>query len=81
LATPPINLVLGLGEDGKTIATEGLPLSQMNPQQQAAAVKLISHYTGLADDTDAAARLDEVKAGLEQTAFAWYGPTTAGQPA
>jgi Protein of unknown function (DUF3500) len=81
LGDTPINLVLGPGEDGKTIATEGLPLSQMNPQQQAAAVKLISHYTGLADDTDAAARLDEIKAGLAQTAFAWYGPTTAGQPA
>jgi len=73
--------VLGPGEDGKTIAAEGPPLSQMNPQQQAAAGKLIGHYTGLADDTDAAARLDEVKAGLEQRAFAWYRTTTAGQPA
>lgn len=81
LGDTPINLVLGPGEDGKTIAAEGLPLSQMNAAQQAAAVKLISHYSGLVDDADAAARLDEIKAGLAQTTFAWYGPTTAGQPA
>src|SRR5689334_22584890 len=37
LGDTPINLVLGPGEDGKTIAAEGLPLSQMNAAQQAAA--------------------------------------------
>jgi hypothetical protein len=81
LGDTPINLVLGPGEDGKTIATEGVPLSQLTADQQATALKLIGHYTGLIDDADAAARTDEIKAGLGQISFAWYGPTTAGSAA
>ena len=42
---------------------------------------MIGHYTGLANDTEAAARLDEITAGLGETSFAWYGPTTAGSAA
>jgi hypothetical protein len=81
LGDTPINLVLGPGEDGKTIADEGVPLSQLTAAQQAAALTLVGHYTGLVDDADAAARMDEVKASLDRTSFAWYGPTTAGSPA
>jgi Protein of unknown function (DUF3500) len=81
LGDTPINLVLGPGEDGETIAPEGVALSQLTAQQQAAALTLIGHHTGLVDATDAAARMDEIKAGLGQTSFAWYGPTTAGSPA
>jgi hypothetical protein len=81
LGDTPINLVLGPGEDGKTIAPEGVPLSQLTADQQVAALKVIGHYTGLVNDTDAAARMDEVKSALDQTSFAWYGPTTAGDPA
>jgi Protein of unknown function (DUF3500) len=76
LGTTPIDLVLGPGQDGKTIAPEGVQLSTLTPDQQAAAMKLISHYTGLVDDADAAARRNEVRSGLDQTYFAWYGPTT-----
>jgi Protein of unknown function (DUF3500) len=78
LSDTPIDLVLGPGEDGKTIAAEGLPLSRLTPDQQTAALELVAHYTGLVDDVDAAARLDEVKSVLDRTDFAWYGPTTAG---
>jgi len=55
--------------------------SNMTPDQQAAALTLIGHYTGLVNDADAAARLDEVRSGLSETYFAWYGPTTPGSPA
>ena len=81
LGDTPINLVLGPGEDGKTIAPEGILLSQLAPEQQAAALEVIRHYAGLANDTDAAARMEEITAGLDQTSFAWYGPTTAGSAA
>jgi Protein of unknown function (DUF3500) len=81
LGDRPINLVLGPGEDGKTIAPEGVSLSQLSADQQAAALKVIGHYTGLVGDADAAARMAEVKSALDQTYFAWYGPTTAGNPA
>ena len=76
-----IDLVLGPGQDGKTIQSEGLPASQMNADQQAAFMKVISHYTGLANDEDGAARTAEIKAALDQTYLAWYGPTTAGSAA
>jgi Protein of unknown function (DUF3500) len=81
LDSTPIDLVLGPGEDGKTVAPEGVPGSQLTPAQRAAALRLIGHYTGLADDADAAARRAEITAGMAQTYFAWYGPTTAGSAA
>ena len=81
LGSTYIDLVLGPGKDGKTIQPEGLPASQMTASQQAALLKLIGHYTGLVNDTAAAARLAEIKSTLNQTYFAWYGPTTAGSAA
>lgn len=81
LGSTPINLVLGAGQDGKTIAPEGLPITQMTAEQRAAALTLIGHYTGLVDDADAAARMTEIKSAPSQTYFAWYGPTTAGSAA
>jgi hypothetical protein len=81
LGDTAIDLVLGPGQDGKTIQSEGLAAAQMNAAQQAALLKLIGHYTGLANDATAAARLAEVQSTLEQTYLAWYGPTTAGSAA
>ena len=81
LGPTPINLVLGPGQDGKTIAPEGLPITQMTAEQQAAALTLIGHYTGLVNDADAAARMTEIESELDQTYFAWYGPTAAGSAA
>lgn len=81
LGATPIDLVLGPGQDGKTIQTEGLPAAQLTAAQQAALLTLIGHYAGLVNDAAAAARMAEIKAGLAQTAFAWYGPTTAGSAA
>ena len=78
LGTTSIDLVLGPGQDGKTIQSEGLVASQMTADQQTAFLKLIAHYTGLANDAAAAARLVEIKSTLDQTYFAWYGPTTKG---
>jgi Protein of unknown function (DUF3500) len=49
--------------------------------QQAAFLKLIGHYTGLASEATAAARVAEIQSTLDQTYFAWYGPTTKGSAA
>ena len=82
LGTTSIDLVLGPGQDGKTIQPEGLlASSQMNADQQAALLKLVGHYTGLGNDAIAAARTAESQSNLAQTYFAWYGPTTAGSAA
>lgn len=76
-----IDLVLGPGQDGKTIQSEGLPASAMTADQQAALLKLIGHYAGLVNDEDAAVRMADIKAHLAETTFAWYGPTTKGSAA
>jgi hypothetical protein len=81
LGSAPIDLVLGPGQDGKTIQPEGLPAAQMTADQQAALLQLIGHCAGLANAEDAAPRTAEVKSTLNQIYFAWYGPTTKGSAA
>jgi len=71
------DLVLGPGQDGKTIQPEGLKASAMNDQQRAMLLDLISQWSGIVHESAAAARMAEIKAGLGETWFAWSGPTTA----
>lgn len=78
LGDTPIDLVLGPGEDGRVIESEGLPAAQMTEEQKTAFLALIEAYTGLANDEDAASRNAQIAADLDETSFAWYGPTEAG---
>jgi hypothetical protein len=71
------DLVLGPGQDGKTIQPEGLKASAMSEQQKAMLVDLIAEWTGIAHDNSAATRMAEVKAEVNDTWFAWSGPTKA----
>jgi hypothetical protein len=75
------DLVLGPGEDGKTIQPEGLKASVMNVSQQAMLLDLVSEWAGIVNDQAAAARMAEIKANIAETWLAWSGPTTNGQPA
>jgi hypothetical protein len=70
------DLVLGPGEDGKTIQPEGLKASGMNAKQQAMLLDLISEWTGIVHETAAAARMAEIKADINDTWFAWSGSTS-----
>lgn len=70
------DLVLGPGQDGKKIQPEGLKASGMNEQQRSMLLDLISEWTGIVHDSAAAARMEEIKAGLAETWFAWSGPST-----
>jgi hypothetical protein len=70
------DLVLGPGQDDKKIAPEGLKASEMNATQQAMLVDLIHEWAGIINDTSTAARMTEVKTDLNETWFAWSGPTT-----
>jgi len=70
------DLVLGPGQDGKTIQPEGLKSSAMNEQQRAMLIDLISEWTGIVHESAAAARMAEIKADIGETWFAWSGPTT-----
>lgn len=70
------DLVLGPGQDGKTIQPEGLKASAMNDQQKAMLLDIISEWAGIVHDSAAEARMAEIKSGLSETWFAWSGPTT-----
>jgi len=71
------DLVLGPGQDGKTIQPEGLKASAMTEQQIAMLVDVIAEWSGIVHESAAAARMAEIKSGLGDTWFAWSGPTTA----
>jgi hypothetical protein len=71
------DLVLGPGQDGKTIQPEGLKASAMNERQRAMLLDVISEWTSIVHESAAAARMAEVRAGLNDTWFAWSGPTDA----
>lgn len=70
------DLVLGPGQDGKRIEPEGLKASAMNGRQRAMLLDLISEWAGIVHDSAAAARMAEIKEGIDETWFAWSGPTT-----
>jgi len=70
------DLVLGPGQDGKTIQPEGLKASNMNEKQRGMLLDLISEWAGIIQESAAAARMAELKAGINDTWFAWSGPTT-----
>jgi hypothetical protein len=71
------DLVLGPGQDGKTIQPEGLKASAMNERQRAMLLDLISEWADIIHESAAAARMAELKADISETWFAWSGPTTA----
>ena len=72
------DLVLGPGQDGRTIQPEGLRASALSASQQAMLLDLVREWAGIANDAHAAPRMDEIRASLPQTYFAWSGPTTNG---
>jgi Protein of unknown function (DUF3500) len=71
------DLVLGPGQDGKTIQPEGLKASEMNERQRAMLIDVIGEWAGIIHESAAVARMAEIKAGLDDTWFAWSGPVTA----
>jgi Protein of unknown function (DUF3500) len=70
------DLVLGPGHAGETIQPEGLKASALNEQQRAMLLDVISQWTGIINDAHATPRMAEIKAGLDDTYFAWSGPIT-----
>ena len=72
------DLVLGPGEDGKTIQPEGLKASAMTEQQKAMLLNVIAEWSDIVEDRSAASRMTQLKADLNDTWFAWSGPTAVG---
>jgi len=70
------DLVLGPGQDGKTIQPEGLKASNMSEKQRTMLLDVISEWAGIIHEGAAAARMAELKADINETWFAWSGPAT-----
>jgi hypothetical protein len=75
------DLVLGPGQDGRAIQPEGLRASALSASQQTMLVDIAREWAGIAADALAAPRVDEIRARLAETWFAWSGPTTPGSAA
>jgi hypothetical protein len=71
------DLVLGPGQDGKTIQPEGLKASAMNDKQRAMLLDVIAEWSGIIHESAAAARMAQLKNDIDDTWFAWSGPVTA----
>jgi hypothetical protein len=69
------DLILGPGQDGKKIAPEGLKASAMNDNQRQLLIEVIAEWSGIINESAASARMNELKADLNETWFAWSGPT------
>jgi hypothetical protein len=71
-----VDLVLGPGQDGKTIQPEGLKASSMNDKQRAMLLDVISEWAGIVHESAATARMAQLTADIDSTWFAWSGPAT-----
>ncbi len=71
------DLVLGPGHDGQTIQPEGLKATAMNDRQREMLLDLISEWAGIIHENAAATRMAQMKVDINETWFAWSGPTTA----
>jgi len=75
------DLVLGPGQDGRTIQPEGVRATALAAPQQQALLDLVREWAGIINDAFAEPRMAEIKANLSTTYFAWSGPTTNGSAA
>jgi hypothetical protein len=75
------DLVLGPGQDGRTIQPEGIRASALTPAQQNMLWDLVREWTGIMNDAFAAQRMADIRSRLNDTYFAWSGPTTNGSAA
>jgi Protein of unknown function (DUF3500) len=72
------DLVLGPGHDGQVLAPEGIPASSLTADQQGMLLNVIGGWVDIMADPATSQRMDQIKADLAQTYFAWSGSTTPG---
>ena len=75
------DLVLGPGQDGRTIQPEGIRASALEAAQQTMLLELVREWTGIMNGAFAEPRMAEIRTNLPDTYFAWSGPTTTGSAA
>jgi len=72
------DLVVGPGEDAKTIAPTGIKASTLTTTQREQLLTLIGAWVQIADTDTAAQKLAEVRSHLDDTYFLWSGATLPG---
>lgn len=70
------DLVLGPGHDGQTIVPEGIKGSEMTAGQKEMLVGLVAEWAGIINDAYLKEHMAGIRAGINDTYFAWSGPTT-----
>ena len=75
------DLVLGPGRDGQAIQPEGIKGSELTARQRELLLELAGEWTGISHSALARAKRAELAANVEDTWFAWSGPTEAGKSA
>jgi hypothetical protein len=77
----PRNLALGPGQDDKKVEPEGVKGPALTKEQRGVLLELIGAWVNMLPTDSATRRLEEIKKELDDTSFAWYGPTKAGSAA
>jgi hypothetical protein len=75
------DLVLGPGRDGQWIEPEGIKGSELSSAQRAQLLGLAAEWTGIVPVAWANAKAVELEQSIDDTWFAWSGPTEQGAPA
>jgi Protein of unknown function (DUF3500) len=68
------DLVLGPGQDGKTIQPEGIKGSDLSEKQRQMLAEIANEWIGIQNEAIATAKMAEVKKDIAETWFAWSGP-------
>ena len=66
-------IVVGPGEDGNFPATEGIPYSELDADQQKTVAEIIKLWVGDADESISDQLIEEYTAQLAQTTIGWSG--------
>ena len=75
LSGSPDGLVSGVGQDGVIPALEGSDVSGWDPEQKQALLDLVSLWVGMMPSRSAEFRLAQIGSQLNDTYFAWQGPS------
>jgi hypothetical protein len=78
---PQGQLLLGPGQDGKTIEPRGVKGAALTAAQREMLLDVIGAWVNIVEPDAAAARMAEIKEQLGETYFAWSGPTAPGSAA
>ena len=70
----PIDLVLGPGKYGVTVAPEGIKGSELTATQRTLLLDVIEARLGFMNSDDHVVKMKTVRAEIEDTYFGWWGP-------